>query len=278
MQKYIFIVVLLLICLSGCGYGVRYATSSIFYQGGQEFDVTPEERGLDFVAVNFENTDGNTLHGWFIPGKDGYPLLIYFHGNVSNISHGLEKIVLLNNLGFSVFSFEYRGYGKSEGRPLNEDDFYRDAESALLWLHRNGWVNRKIIYYGHSLGASVALNLALEEPPLGVILESAFTSFADMFKSRAPFLYSFGGKNVREFNNISKISKIKCPIVLFHGTADEIVPPQMSQELYDKAMPPKKLYFVKGATHVNSLELAQKKLADDLSWFIPDKHLSTSTQ
>ena len=278
MQKFTVISLLCLVFLSGCGYGVRYVVSKTLYQGGQAFDETPEERGLDYVVAEFKNTDGNTLHGWLIPGKEGYPLIIYFHGNISNVTHGLEKIETLNSLGFSVFSFEYRGYGQSEGRPLYEDDFYRDAQSALWWLHRRGWNNSKIIYYGHSLGAAVALNLALEEPPAGVILESAFTSYAGMLKDKAPFLYMLGGWKAREFSNISKVPKLKSPIILFHGTSDLIVPSQMSQRLYDAAQPPKKLYLVDGANHVNTLYLAREGLAKDLEMFLPDRGSTVSFQ
>ena len=185
---------------------------------------------------------------------------------------------MLNNLGFSVFSFEYRGYGKSEGQPLYEDDFYRDARSALWYLQRNGWDKSNIIYYGHSLGAAVALDLALVEPPLGIILESAFTSYAGMLKYQAPYIYMFVGRNAREFNNISKISKNKSPIVLFHGSSDLIVPPEMLKELYDTAQNPKKMVLVEGANHVNTLELSFETLAEDLVWFLPRSGLSASIQ
>ena len=278
MKKLTVVSLLCLVTLLGCGYVGRYTMSKAFYQSGQEFDETPEDRGLDYVVAKFKNTDGDTLHGWVIPGKEEYPLIIYFHGNVSNVTHGLEKIELLNSLGFSVFSFEYRGYGESEGRPLYEDDFYRDARSALWWLRRMGWDNSQLIYYGHSLGAAVALNLALEEPPVGVILESAFTSYAGMLKYRAPYLYMLGGWKAQEFNNISKISKLKSPIVLFHGTSDAVVPSQMSQKLYDAAQSPKRLYFINGANHVNVLDSARKDLAEDLKWFLPGSGMLVSFQ
>jgi len=124
----------------------------------------------------------------------------------------------------------------------------------------------------------VALNLALEEPPIGVILESAFTSYAGMLKYKAPFLYRLGGRKAQEFNNISKISKLKSPIVLFHGTSDVIVPSQMSQKLYDAAQSPKRLYLINGANHVNALDLAHKVLAEDLKWFLPGSGTFVSFQ
>lgn len=262
------IAILYLVSLSGCGYGVRYLVSSAVYQGGQEFNETPDARGLDYVAVEFKNSDGDLLHGWLIPGRDHYPLILYCHGNMANVTHGLETIEVLNRLGFSLFAFEYRGYGRSEGRPLFEDDFYRDARSALWWLQKTGWDSRRMIYYGHSLGAAVALNLALEEPPAGVVLESAFTSYAGMVKYKAPLIYILGGWSTREFNNLAKIQMLKSPVVLLHGTSDVVVPPQMSQQLYDAANSPKRLYLIESAGHSDVMDFAREGIADRLGWFV----------
>jgi len=259
----------------GCGYGTRYLVSNTFYQSGHVFNETPKDRDLEYVTVNFESSDGDILHGWLVAGRKDLPLIIYFHGNISNVTHGLEKIELLNKQGFTIFSFEYRGYGKSEGAALYEDDFYRDARSALRWVNRQGWNNNDIIYYGHSLGAAVAINLALEQPPLSLLLESAFTSYADMAKHKVSFLtllerlriYELD-KKTSEFDNINKVPKLKRPIVFYHCASDVIVPSQMSEALFRLAKEPKRLRIVKGANHINSLELANSSLVDDLTWLI----------
>lgn len=267
MKYFLIFIFLAMSQLNGCGYGLRYVVSNTFYVGGEEFNVTPEKAGLEYVAVEFDNGDGDTLHGWYVKGKENYPVVIYFHGNVSNVTHGLDKIKLLNKLGYSILSFEYRGYGKSEGWALYEDDFYRDARSALRYLQSKGWENDETIYFGHSLGASVALDLAAEEPPLGLIMESAFTSYAGMIKHQTPYAYVFGGWKVKEFDNVAKISKIKIPIVIFHGVLDEIVPLHMSKSLYDAAKGPKRLHQIKDANHVNAIEMSTELLIKDLEWF-----------
>lgn len=265
-----FIAVLSLFFLTACG-ATRYMGSNVLYISGEEFNETPQEVGIEYSDVDFKNTDGDELHGWVIPGRDGAPLVVYFHGNMSNVTHGLEKIKFLHNLGFSVFTFEYRGYGKSQGHPLFEDDFYRDARAAMLWLERHGWDESKMIYYGHSMGAAVAIQLALEQPPLGLLLESSFSSFADMLKLRAPFVYMFGGWTFREFDNVSKMPKLKSPIIFVHGEKDDIVPSWMSDKLYDKSPLPKKLILVPGANHINSVTVGVAEVKRALTTFTLDK-------
>jgi pimeloyl-ACP methyl ester carboxylesterase len=127
------------------------------------------------------------LHGWFVPGDRGVTWL-WFHGNAGNISHRLENLALLHeNLGFSVFLFDYRGYGKSQGKPT-EKGVYLDAEAALDYLYSRKDVNRQsIVYFGRSLGTAVAVEMAARHPPDGLILESAFPSISFMARRLYPF-------------------------------------------------------------------------------------------
>ena len=264
------LVLLSLLFLNACGF-TRYVGSNVLYVSGEEFNVTPEEVGIEYFDVDFKNTDGDELHGWMIPGSSGAPLILYFHGNMSNVTQGLEKIELMHDLGFSVFTFEYRGYGESEGHPLFEDDFYRDARAAMLWLERHGWDESQIIYYGHSMGSAVAIQLAIEQPPLGLLLESSFSSFSDLFKLKAPFVYMFGGWTFKEFNNISKMPKLKSPIIFVHGEEDDIAPSWMSNKLYDKSPLPKQLILVPGANHIDSVTLGAGEVQRALANFSLDK-------
>ena len=265
-----FIVLLSLLFLTACGV-TRYVGSNVLYVSGEEFNGTPKEVGIEYFDVDFKNTDGDELHGWMVPGRVGAPLILYFHGNMSNVTHGLEKIELMHDLGFSVFTFEYRGYGESDGHPLFEDDFYRDARAAMLWLERHGWDESQMIYYGHSMGSAVAIQLALEQPPLGLLLESSFSSFAEMFKLRAPFVYMFGGWSFKEFNNISKMPKLKSPIIFVHGEDDDIVPSWMSDKLYRYSPWPKKLILVPGANHIDSVTMGAAEVKRALTAFTLDK-------
>ena len=265
-----FIAVLSLLFLTACGV-TRYVGSNVLYVSGEEFNGTPKEVGIEYFDVDFKNTDGDELHGWMVPGRVGAPLILYFHGNMSNVTHGLEKIELMHDLGFSVFTFEYRGYGESDGHPLFEDDFYRDARAAMLWLERHGWDESQMIYYGHSMGSAVAIQLALEQPPLGLLLESSFSSFAEMFKLRAPFVYMFGGWSFKEFNNIPKMPKLKSPIIFVHGEDDDIVPSWMSDKLYSYSPWPKKLILVPGANHIDSVTMGAAEVKRALTTFTLDK-------
>jgi len=128
-----------------------------------------------------------------------------------------------------------------------------------------------MIYYGHSMGSAVAIQLALEQPPLGLLLESSFSSFAEMFKLRAPFVYMFGGWTFKEFNNISKMPKLKSPIVFVHGEEDDIAPSWMSNKLYSYSPWPKKLILVPGANHIDSVTMGAAEVKRALTTFTLDK-------
>ncbi|MBE0595888.1 MAG: alpha/beta fold hydrolase, partial [Desulfuromonadales bacterium] len=133
--------------------------------------ATPAAAGLPYEEVFFAAADGVRLHGWYLPGEPGRPALLFAHGNAGNISHRLENLRLFHQqLGVTVFIFDYRGYGQSEGR-ATEEGTYADARGALAWLRGRGWEAERLVYFGRSLGAAVALQLALEAPPAGVVLK-----------------------------------------------------------------------------------------------------------
>ena len=140
-------------------------------------------RRLTFVAG-----DGVSLHGWFVPGRSDLTLL-WCHGNGGNISHRLENLLLVHNeLGLNVFLFDYRGYGRSDGKP-SEQGTYLDAEAALRYLDsRNDIHQDRTIYFGSSLGGGVAVELAMLRSPYGLILESTFPSIPYMARLSFPFL------------------------------------------------------------------------------------------
>jgi fermentation-respiration switch protein FrsA (DUF1100 family) len=157
-------------------------------------------------------------------------------------------------MGLPVFIFDYRGYGASEGRPLTEEDLYRDGRGALGWLRQRGWSPDRMIYYGRSLGGAVALQMALETPPAGVILECSFTSLRAMAKKRTPVLYALAGwwGIGDRFDNLGKISRLQSPLLVIHGDRDQIVPWIMGKQLFEEAPEPKTFLSVAGAGHSDS--------------------------
>ena len=217
----------------------------------KELSETPAEWGLSFEDVHFQASDGARLHGWYVPG-DSQVTWLWFHGNAGNISHRLEDLMLLRtNLGVNVFLFDYRGYGLSEGQ-VSEEGTYRDATGALDYvLSRQDVDPQKIVYFGRSLGAAVAVWLAAEHPPYGLVLESPFTSVKDMAQKAFPRLPLHLLVRTK-YDSLSKIGSLSSPLLILHGDEDEIVPFTQGQRLYDAASEPKSFYRIAGAAHNNT--------------------------
>ena len=174
--------------------------------------MTPTDVGMDYQDVSIETTDGVTLHGWFIAGRSTQ-VLLFFHGNAGNISHRLNSIAQLQDLGLSVLIIDYRGYGQSEGR-TTENGLYRDADAAWRYLiESRGVVASDIVIFGRSLGASVAAQLARQHQPLALILESSFTSVPDIAQDIYPWL------PVRWLSRLSHATRdyvrdVHCPVLV----------------------------------------------------------------
>ena len=207
----------------------------------KELQGTPALWGISFEDVEFQASDGVRLHGWYVPG-DSDVTWIWFHGNAGNISHRLENLTLLNNqLGVNIFLFDYRGYGRSEGR-ISEKGTYRDARGALEYVRSRQDVNPdKIVYFGRSLGAAVAVWLATQDTPYGLILESPFTFVKDMAKRAFPGLPLYMLVRTK-YDSLSRIADVTCPVLVLHGDRDETVPFSHGQKLYDAAKEPKGFY------------------------------------
>ena len=211
--------------------------------------ATPAAVGLAYEEVRFAAADGTALHGWFLPGDAGRPLVVFCHGNAGNISHRLESLDLLHGLGLSVFIFDYRGYGQSAGTP-SEEGTYADARGALAWLQQRGWTPSRLLYFGESLGAAVALQLAVEQPPAGLVLEAPFTSISAMGRHHYFLLHFLLGWLLdARYDNLDKIDRVRSPLLIIQGEADSIVPPAMARRLYEAAGGPKTLRLIPGANH-----------------------------
>jgi fermentation-respiration switch protein FrsA (DUF1100 family) len=202
--------------------------------------ATPEAVGLAYEEVLFPAADGVPLHGWYLPGDRGKPLVLFAHGNAGNISHRLENLTGFYRLGLPVFIFDYQ-----------------DIRGALAWLKQRGWEPGNMIYFGRSLGAAVALQLAVEEPPAGLVMESAFTSVAALGWRLQPLTYALFGwwALSSRYDNLTKIKQLRCPLLLFHGDHDRIVSPAMARKLFSAAPQPKTLYLIPGADHNDTCEI-----------------------
>ena len=211
-------------------------------------ELTPSDLGLAFEEVSLQTEDGVRLHGWFLPVPDARRTVLVCHGNAGNISHRLDRALLLQaKLKVSVFLFDYRGYGKSEGSP-NEEGTYSDGRAAYQFLDDRGLVPDQIVLFGESLGAAIAVQLALERPAAALVLEAPFSSIRDMAAAAYPFLPLARLARTR-YDNLAKIPSIEVPLLILHGTRDRIVPFVQSERLYEAAPHPKRFFAIPGADH-----------------------------
>lgn len=252
---------------------------SKYPEGFWEVDNISERAG-EFVAkiedCHFEASDGVRLHGWYCTphrhsNGSAMPVpaemtLLWFHGNAGNISYRYEMIQSMMQLAVRVFIIDYRGYGKSDGKPT-EQGLYLDARAAWNYLvaKRNVAPN-DIIIFGKSLGGAPAIDLAAQVDPAGLIVQSSFTSAADMAATVLPFL-------LRAFlhtkmDSLGKIAGVRCPKLFIHSRADEVVPYELGRRLYDAAPEPKQFYEVKGASHNSTYVVGGRAYLDALGSFI----------
>jgi fermentation-respiration switch protein FrsA (DUF1100 family) len=198
--------------------------------------------------------DGVRLHGWYVPHPQARCTLLIFHGNAGNISHRIDWIEMLHELQASVLIIDYRGYGKSEGRPY-ETGLYRDAMAAYTWWREKSDGTGKLVLIGESLGGAVAVNLASRVAVDGLVLQSTFTSAWDMAKTLFPIGLLQPIARIH-FDSAAVIGKISCPKLIIHGGSDEIVPFRLGLKLHELAAPPKEFYVVPGAHHNDLLWVA----------------------
>ena len=208
-----------------------------------------EPTGLPIEDAEMQAPDGTKLHGWYVPHEQPIAQVLFLHGNAGNITHRIDVLQELHNIGAAVLILDYRGYGRSEGRP-NEKGVLQDARAARIWLaERAGVKPEEIVLLGNSLGGGVAVDLITDVTPRGLILESTFTSLPDVAAVHYSFLPVRAMMDTR-LNSVEKIKQYEGPLLQCHGTADEIVPFTLGEQLHT-ACPSENKQFLKleGAMH-----------------------------
>jgi len=266
----ILIYVAVVLFIAYCGYGLilYFMQPTFLYSPLREVTYTPDELGLDFESIVFKSPDGLKLTGWYIPatlevrtkaasvqpgdspltGPAENPKLtvLFCHGNGGNMMHRLDSINFFYNLGLNCFIFDYRGYGKSHGKP-SEDGTYLDAQAAYNWLTEEKKVPPdKIIVFGRSLGGTIAAKLTSKVQAKALIIESTFTSYVDIGTKFYPYMpvrwfASFS------YNTIEHIKDVHCPVMIIHSRNDEIVPFEFGLQLHQAASEPKEFIEISGS-------------------------------
>jgi hypothetical protein len=193
-------------------------------------------------------SDGLRLHAWWLSAGPDAPVLLWLHGNAGNISHRAENQRLLARSGMSSLLVDYRGYGRSEGKPT-EQGIYLDAEAAYDYLTRQrGVPPEHIVAFGQSMGAAAAVHLALVRPVRGLILESPFASARAMARHIMPLLPVWPFVRTR-MDNVGRIRSVRVPVLVLHGDRDEVVPFEQGMQVFEAAPEPKRFYRIEGAGH-----------------------------
>ncbi len=224
------------------------------YYPKKEITATPFDIRLYFEEIIFSSSDGVNLSGWFVPARNSRRVILVLHGNGGNISTRLTLINYFNRkLGLSVFIIDYRGYGKSDGRP-NEEGTYLDARAAWEYLIGSKKIRpQDIIIFGRSLGGPIAARLAKEVKARALILDSTFTSIKDIAAELHPYLmvrkfFRFG------YPTIDYLKGVGIPVLIIHSSEDDYVPFSHAVKLYNAANQPRQLLKISGKHNDNYIK------------------------
>lgn len=252
-------------------------TGMIFFPARYPLGVwDPARLGVEATEHSFRTADGVTLYAWWFPARadaegdapadDGGPVLLWAHGNAGNLTGRAVHAGAIAQRGLSVLVFDYRGYGKSEGRP-SEQGIYVDTEAAYEFLvNELGVAPRRIVLLGRSLGAAPAARLATQVPHTGLVL------IAPMPSARRMARRMFGGLPVdllvrARFPVTEWVAQRDTPLLVMHGDADEIIPLDYGREVFAAAAEPKQFVTLANAGHNDILAVSGEAYLDALEAF-----------
>jgi len=244
---------------------LRYFERHSIFFPMKEMKCFPSDMGIEYEDIYFQAQDKAILNGWFVPCEGANYTLLFCHGNAGNLGHRLEKIRFFHDLGLNVFIFDYRGYGRSQGKP-SEKGIYLDAQAAYEYLIFRRIPAQRIISYGESIGGAVAIDLASRNNVGALIVGDTMTSSREMveeFFVLIPY-WIFSSR----FDSIKKIKKIMVPKLLAHSINDEIVPYSLGRRLFEAAPAPKEFLKIRGGHNscfFESKDIIQQKIADFLN-------------
>lgn len=220
---------------------LRWFEHTQTYHPSRTFDASPADLGQSWEDVNFTAPDGVKLHGWFFPASSNstraHLAVLFCHGNGGNIGHRLGLYDALLASGLNVFAFDYRGYGRSEGKP-SEAGTYLDAQAAHAWLRQKGFAATNIIAFGESLGGGITSELVLREPCAALVLQNTFTSLPDIGAELYPYLPVRSMGSIR-YDTRGKLPKIHVPVLILHSREDSLIPFHHAERNFAVANEPK---------------------------------------
>jgi len=235
---------------------IRFLEKNTLFLPIAEIVATPKEMDLPYEDIYFSTIDKVRLNGWLVKSSKSSNTVLFIHGNAGNIGDRLAKIAMFHEMGLNVFIFDYRGFGKSEGKP-SEQGIYYDALAAYDYLvSREDVNNKRIIIYGVSMGGTAAVEVAWRRKAQPLILDSTFSSAADMAKRIFPLAPSF--LLSVKLDNIGKIPHVLGPKLFIHSQGDEVIPFALGKKLFDAAPGPKHFLEIEGDHNGAFLESPQE--------------------
>lgn len=244
--------ILLLAGLAGGGFVMIspwLAERLLFLPSRRDPGPPPVLAGVAGEDVELDTADGVRVHGWWHSPAPDAPAVLFLHGNAGNIANRTPIAEGLVREGVAIFMLDYRGYGRSGGRPT-EEGIQRDAEAALSWVSGRVGGEGRVVVHGRSMGGAVAARLALERPVAGLVVESAFTSLEGVSRAVYPFLPPVLLRRLRgRFDTLESIREGRVPTLVIHGTDDELVPFRMGEALREAAGPRARWLPVEGGGH-----------------------------
>ena len=225
-------------------------------------------RGLPVEDVWLTAADGVKLHAWWIPSTKAKFTFLAFHGNASNIANSAQIYEFLRDAPANVLAVEYRGYGRSEGRP-SEAGIYRDAEAGYEYLTKaKGTDPRTIVSFGQSLGTAVATHLAVQRPVAGLVLEAPFPSASRVAREVYWFLPGVSLAVYGQFNTAQWIKDVRAPVLIVHCKQDPVIPFVFGQQVYEAAPEPKTFVAIENPCHEEASLMSPKKYGEALKQFL----------
>ena len=221
--------------------------------------------GSGWQEVAYDTRDGLTLHAWYREPEAGQPVVMVFNGNAGNRADRASLGAGLSAAGLGVLLTDYRGYGGNPGHPT-EGGLARDARAAVEFLRKETPGN-PLVYFGESLGAAVAIELASADPPAALVLRSPFTSLADIGREHYPWLPVRALLRDR-FPSLERIGSVPAPTLVVAGDADSIVPIGQSRKIHSAAPEPKRFVVIAGADHNDADLVSGAVLIDEVVAFV----------
>ncbi len=249
-----------------------FTQSRQVYVPDRVVEFTPASLDMTYTDISMTTEDGQTITGWFVPAPQGEPAdtVLFCHGNGGNIGNNIEPVHAFHKLGCNVLVFDYRGYGRSSGKP-SEKGTYTDAYTAWNYLTKQqGVPPEKIIIFGQSLGGPIAAWLTQKVSPKMLVIESTFTSAPDMAAKMFPLLPARFLCRYK-YDTRSYLKSIKCPVLIAHSTQDEMIPFSHGKRLFEAANNPKRFIQMTG-NHNNTgidIDTAYQKIFSEMMRAIP---------